>query len=472
MKNRKKAFLGGLLVGLALLLTSCLFESDDNGISSWLSDHGMPMTYKVQKLDIEGIKVASAEVFLDTTPRSADKQSPLGRYSNIAHDLVMDFAFTPKADFLEKLKSSDSSGAFLVFYWDKNFYLAKEFPKDSLPIDELVNFKVSWKMDVINSKNALDSIKDISDSTWYKSLNWNSVVEADTNIKVTFAGKKDTSLLLQLPSAFVDSIKKVKAGSVHLQMRLSAPEAKHVFRFYGDDSFFQPILAVYSDSVTFISPNPFRMAAIQKNLEDCTECLILHGGVHDSLVVEIPSEPVIEALSEFYGDEFPFTKGNGNDVRQSVIFAELTMARDDALGESELGLPIQVVVGSFVDSANTTIRRMENYRLNNEVILKDGHQNLIFHGGDSLTLQLTMGAKDLVNKASDGRALKFIMRMGYPFLQEKDTTYSSYVTAKGDTNFVFFNYFDYARYDFTASMEKPMTLKLWLASKRAVKEEE
>ena len=36
----------------------------------------------------------------------------------------------------------------------------------------------------------------------------------------------------------------------------------------------------------------------------------------------------------------------------------------------------------------------------------------------------------------------------------------------GETIFVTFPYFDYARYDFTSIKNKPATLKLWLASKR------
>jgi hypothetical protein len=161
------------------------------------------------------------------------------------------------------------------------------------------------------------------------------------------------------------------------------------------------------------------------------------------------------------------------------------MARDDSKGQNELGLPIQVVVGSYVDSADKVIRRMENYRLNDNVILDRGHQNLVFHEGDSLTLQLTYGFRDFVNKAGDGRTMKFMMRMGFPFLQEKDTTYNnkfikndttlvyndkSVSMSKGDTLRLFYSYFDYARYDFSTSLDNPMSLKLWLASKRGDEE--
>ena len=99
-----------------------------------------------------------------------------------------------------------------------------------------------------------------------------------------------------------------------------------------------------------------------------------------------------------------------------------------------------------------------------------------------MTLQLPYGFRDFLNKASDGRSMKFIMRLGLPFLQEKMTVYkdtiittkTKVVSSKGDTTYKtkndtlykYFNYFDYARYDFSTVMEKPMTVKLWLASKR------
>ena len=472
------------LLLLAIVLTSCLFESDDNGLESWLSSQGMPSSYKVQTLSINDLKVASAEVFLDTLPKSADNRAVFGHVSNLTHDLFVDMAFVPDSSFIRKLNESDTSGAFMYFFWLRPFYMAKKFPSDSLPYKEEMNVSIEWKLDASTSGGFIDSIMRITDAGWYESLTeWKPDASADTVFNMHVAAG-DTLIRLQLPTALVDSLKKIK-GSAHLQLRFSAPEAKHEYRFYGDETYYPPIFSLYSDSTTFISFNPFRMANVVRNEEECSECLVLHGGVYDSLVVELPSERILKALSEFYGDDFPYTKGDKNDVRQTVVLAQLTMARDDSKGSNEFGYPIQVVVGSYVDSADGQIRRMENYRLNDDLILEEGHQNLIFHKGDSLSLQLTYGMRDFLNKASDGRSMKFIMRLGYPFLQEKDTTYSDYVktwkdtikTAKGDsivsrkdTVSLFFSYLDYARYDFTESFEKPMTLKLWLASKRGDEE--
>ena len=63
MKNKKFVLLG-LVAFFALALTACIFESDEDGLSNWLSDQGMPSSYKVQTLNIPDLSVASAEVFL------------------------------------------------------------------------------------------------------------------------------------------------------------------------------------------------------------------------------------------------------------------------------------------------------------------------------------------------------------------------------------------------------------------------
>lgn len=469
MKNKKIVLLG-LVAFLAFALTACIFESDEDGLSNWLSDQGMPSSYKVQTLNIPDLSIASAEVFLDTFPTSADYQAVLGHTANLSHDLVLDIAFMPDSGFMKSLSESDTAGAYLSLFWLRPLYTSENYPSDSLPVEEDLKLNLSWKLDTGSGKKFLDSISKVADTTWYRSLEkWTADGSADTVYAVNHAAG-DTSIRMDLPAALLEDLKKAR-GAIHLQLRLSAPEAKHLYRFYGDASNYPPIFAPYADSLNFLNPapTPFRMANVVKNEEECKECLVLHGGVFDSLVVELPSEPILKALSEFYGDEFPYSNGDKNDVRQTVILAQLTMSRDDSQGESELGLPIQVVAGSYVDSADKKIRRMESYLLNNEVILESGHPNLIFHEGDSLTLQLTEGARDFINKASDGRSMKFIMRMGYPFLQEKDTTYATYRTADGDTSYLRLSYFDYARYDFSKAMENPVTLKLWLASKRGDK---
>lgn len=469
----KKKNLGFLLV-LTFLLTSCLFESSETGMDSWANTKGVPSTYKVHSVTVSDLKVSSAEAFMDTLPRSADTRGILGNVSNLKHDLAFDFAIKADTNFIKKMKDSDSSGAFLQLSLLKGLYRDKEFPAEALTDEEEVDVTLSWIIETSASKKFADSLSDVTDSIWYESLtDWETASTADTTFKISLANvaaKKDSLLYIDLPSALYDDLMNLKRYA-RIQLKLSLPNATKAYQLYGEDTNFPPFLKFWrrdmeKDSIYYSSRSPARMANLLENKEDCRECLVIHGGIFDSLVVEIPPEKILKALSDFYGDDFPVSADEKFDVRQYVMLAQLTMPRDDSKGSSELGLPIQVLTGSFIDSAGSEIRRMEFYRVDSVTVVEDGHQNLIFHEGDSLSLQLTYGVRDFLNRAQDGRGLKFIVRLGWPFLQEKDATYETYINDDGDTVRLRLDYFDYARYDFSSILESPMTLKLWLASKR------
>lgn len=465
MIKKRFVFLSFLTL-LAAALTSCLFESDDNALSSWLADQGLPDSYKVQTLVVDDISVLNAETFLDTAPKSANEREIFGHVSNLTHDLVLDFAFD--TTLLSSLGKADSAASILFLRLLTSFYNSKPFPKDSFPLTEELPLTVSWKMTRGDDKKFIRQIGSIKDSVWYESLKeWDSDASVDTTLNIKIK-QKDSILALRLPTALVDSVRS-EVRYTRLQLRLSAPKAARAYRFMGPNTGYGPEIRFTTLSDTtykYRTISAFRAAGVISSGEDCSDCQILHGGTLDSVVVEVSSSEIMKAMKEFYGDDFPYNVGNGFDVRQAVVLAQLTFPRDDSQGSNELGLPLQVVVGSYVDSADTQVRKMESYKLDKEGILVDGHPNMVFHEGDSLSLQLTYGFRDFINKASDGRTFKFIMRLGYPVLQEKDSTYANYVKAKGDTSYVFFSHFDYARYDFSQSLKSPARLKLWLASKR------
>lgn len=465
MNKRYLCFLS-VLACLALTLSSCSFESDDSALSRWMSDQGMPASYTVQTLSIGDLTPISAETSLDTTPRAANDRSLLGQSANIQHDMVLDFGFG--SALLSTLNKADSAASFLFFRLLPSFYGSKYFPQDSFPLEEELSVNVSWKITRGKDESYLEDVMEISDESWYKSLlKWEPDASADTTYTISI-GKKDSTLSLLLPHALIDSIRS-EVSYCRLQLRLSAPDAKHVYRFYGPTYVYGPqfrMTTLSDTSFYYRNLAPFRAADAIKSKEDCTDCQVLHGGVLDTLEVEFPSEPIMKGLAEFYGDEFPYSVGDGDDVRQAVVLAQMTFYRDDSKGFSELGHPVQVVTSSIVDSASSEIIMKELYKLDEDRILKEGHPNMVFHDGDSLTLQVTYGMRDFINKASDGRTFKMQMRLGLPVVLPNDTVYNTrYMT---DSNYVYFNqnHFDYARYDFTETMKKPATLKLWLASKR------
>ena len=111
-----------------------------------------------------------------------------------------------------------------------------------------------------------------------------------------------------------------------------------------------------------------------------------------------------------------------------------------------------------------------------------GHPNVVFYPGDSLSLQVTYGLRDFINRASDGRTFKMVLRFNHSLIFDKETNLydhavnetdtirlangDSIMVAKGDSLQVIKSDVDYARYDFSTIKSKPATLKLWLASKR------
>ena len=464
---KKKKFI--LLPLLALFLSSCLFDTDDDGLTNWLSDQGMPSNYKVQTVTVGGLKPVSAEVFQDTRPKSAWGVGVVGAVSGMSYDLALDFALD--SAFLDTLKKADSASSVLYLRLIDSYYQSEYLPSGILPIEEDLNINVSWILSEKLSKSEFKDLGEIYDTTWLRDLeSWKTKKTADTTISVSI-GKKDSLLVLDLPSALVNDVRK-NSGNRRLQVRISAPEASTIYRFYGPghEKYYPQFFMVAEKKDKFPKMfDVYRSAIISSNHEKCSDCLVLHGGTFDSLVVEFPSKPIMKALSDFYGDDFPNPQGDGNDVRQAVVMAQMTFYRDDSKGESQLGYPIRVDVGSYADSADTVVRRLESYKIDKPRVLESGHPNMVFYKGDSVSLQVTAGMRDFINRASDGRSFKMMMRLAYPVLLDKDTVFYDRVVGDSDTLEVFFPHYDYARYDFTSIKEKSATLKLWLASKRGEK---
>ena len=485
--NKKKFILFPLL---AFVLSSCLFDTDDDGLSNWLSDQGMPSNYKVQTVTVGDLKPVSAEVYRDTLPDQAMVRGLFGSVPGSSYDAVLDYRLDK---FLDTLNKADSVKSYLHLRLLDSYYGADYVPSGLFPIEEELKVHVSWIVSEKLSVAEYNDLDNVTDSVWFHELeSWTPKHSADTTITVSLNRSTnknggivvDSLLTIDMPKELVDEIHK-SDGYRRLQIRLSAPEASHVFRFYGGayTLYYPQLMMVAMGKKDYAkSFAPIREATIYSNREECSDCLVLHGGGRDSLVVEFPSKPIMKALSDFYGDNFPYVEGDSNDVRQAVVMAVLTFFKDDSKGSQEMNMPIFVNVASYLDSADTSVRSTERYRLNTLRVDSLGHPNVVFYKGDSLSLQVTAGLRDFINRASDGRTFKMSMSLGNSLILDKDTLmYDRTVSkadsirlangdlikvASGDTLQVLFSDVDYARYDFSTIKSKPATLKLWLASKR------
>ena len=485
--KKKFALLSFLAIG-ALALSACLFDSDEDGLSNWLSDQGLPDSYRVQTLSIDGLLPSKVEASRDSTPLFADSRIVFGNSANMSHEMALQFLYVADTTYLNRFKKADTIGAYISFNMLTSFYSEKDIPVDVLPIKEKLKVQVSWILRKGKKKAFVDSVASVSDSVWLNGLKkWKPDVVVDTTYSIKVK-KADTLVFFDMPDAFLDSIKTC-SKACQLEVRFAAPETENLYRFYGMDKKKKPVFRMRAvnegDTLNYYkSYTPYRMADVIIS-DDCSDCLVLHGGVKDSLVLEYPAEPILNALADFYGDEFPYGVGDGFDVRQAVVLAQLTFARDDSESENYLGLPIKVMASSFVDSSGKERRIQEFYKPNREDIANNGHRNMVFYEGDSLTLQVTQGMRNFINRASNGTKLKIMMNLSYPQLQDNDSAFRTRVVqtdtvktrifkgdtikvkvSKGDTSYVYLGHYDYARYDFSSMMQNPATLKLWLATKR------
>lgn len=140
-----------------MFLSSCLFDTDDDGLSSWLSDQGMPSSYKVQMVTVNDLKPTSAELYKDSLPRSAGVFGTFGASAGMVHDAVFDFAVD--SAFLADLKAADSAKSYLSLYLFDAVYWSKVLPSTVLPIEDEVNVNISWTLSEKLTDAELNALK-------------------------------------------------------------------------------------------------------------------------------------------------------------------------------------------------------------------------------------------------------------------------------------------------------------------------
>lgn len=462
----KKTMFPYFFVLIPLLgIMACVFDSDNEGVSTLLDHEGLPSNYKVEVLTISDIEPSSAISHLDEYPYSGGLRAVLGTSFDLNHDLFLDIAFKDE-DFFSGYSSDDSARGQLEFYLNKNFYSSKELTyKDSLPMKEELTLSYSWVLNTGSGKEFVDSIGSIYDTTWYRSVNsWdNEVFDTVYSVKIE---NFDSLVIFRIPEALVKAMQEVE-NACRLQLKISAKESGRLYRLNGSLSGQPPVLRLKGSNGTLTSVSPFRMAIKSSFINEGDYSKVLHGGgLRESLVIELPKEKIMSALSSFYGDEFPYVEGDSIDVRQLVVLAEIKIPLVEDQSKNTLNKPIQMVVRSNIDSLGENILKKEVYKINSDLVKEQGHPNMVFNGSDTLSLQITYGMRDFINRASRQDDFRFVIHLDFPVLRPNDPLYSNYINEDGDSIRFNFSHFDYVHYDLAPSLEQSMNLKLWLATKR------
>jgi len=174
-----------------------------------------------------------------------------------------------------------------------------------------------------------------------------------------------------------------------------------------------------------------RVAQKTDKSDYCLTCL--HSGVRESLLVtfEIKDKEIMTG--------------------KTVVFAQLVLPKQSDTTGSELGFPVPVHV--YGENG------LEDYRVDTA----KHHPNLVFRGGDFLTLQVTESLRNYAIAADSlPDTLDFTLRLGVPML---DTTSLYFYNSIYSSQKVFSDRPAYARYDFASAVEagKTAKLKLWFA---------
>lgn len=467
----KSFFKFAFLVSPVAGLVSCLFDSTgSSGEKAWFDSNGLPYSYQVKTLDIQGLAPLSVGVGFDSTPTIQSNRVALGSAEGVDQSLLFDFAFRDETFLTNARATGDSGLAHLTLHLDSAFYAGVGASR--MPLNEELKLRYSWKIDRGLGATFLDSIGDITDSAWVQSVKTSQWVQdsADTVFSLASAVARD-SIALPIPALLVHAILGA-TDAQHLQLKVTWLESSQILRFRSLkwNSYSIPLLKLKADTVSK-DVYAFRLAQQTQLLEtSCADCLVLHGGIRESLDVVFDATPLLNALAEFYQDQYPLQ--NQADVRQAVVMAELSIPRTSSLEGNELGHPIPLFASSWLDSLQgdgSYSLYSESYKLDTTSIKTNGHPNLVFFPGDSLKIQVTGALRHFINTAGlQSPQFKVSLRMGRPMLAPYSVYYYDHYDSVGDLVTIFADNSAFSRFDFSTNLSvgAPVRLKLWLSSVR------
>jgi len=487
--NRFLAF--GLFLS-TLGVFSCVFD-DGKDATSWIKQSGLPTEIGVDTLVFDNVAPLSVSIGHDSIPFKANSVGGLGNAQGVQQELFLQIASIDSAA-LTWLKGGDSSWASLRLTLDSAFY--REFAtKFTMPLVDDATMRISWDLVSGITKSNKDSIVAASDSLWLTSLQkvvrgqeqWDTgSVVIPLNLK-----KRYSSFEFRLPDSLQAALKAAK-GYFNLRLRLRLDDSYRIYRIQGPSSgmdgeplvFFHRISAgdTVASSYTGLGDSTtvwMRMAQAGVVKEQSNH-LLLHGGMYESLYVDIPSDLIWQALKAKLGDSLSNLDGHLDSlyVDQLVLMAAIDLPAETATNGSELGLPVPVLAYSYIDSAValaagiTPGRITETRRVDTTDIKANGRSNLIFYAPrDTVSLQITQGLRHWLETARyGGTGLHAGVRLNWlPLWSPKDyhsADYSEVVNSDTTDVKVYSAYPAYSRWDLGNPDSLRFRLRVWLTEKR------
>jgi len=512
----------GLALGLALCtlgLVSCLFD-DTKDASAWLNKTAAAQKFsiKADTLIFDNLKPVSVSSGSLPIIVTAMTRGGIGQAQGSRQDLFLSILETD-SNALQWLGSDGAGKVGIRFALDSAFYTSMP-QKDSLPFYETGVVRVWWKFRANLTKAAKDSVVADTSILWVDSLTrtdslmrvakdstgWDS---ASVPISLSL-DSVDKRFTVQLPEA-LRNLMAASKGMFRLQLHLMFDRTERVYRVQGPRSSnlgkvklsFSRNDSLYKGNLDSLVPLIW-MAQVGYNtekgvnaLQDTTAHLVLHSGVNDSLLIELPADAIWAALKLKLGDSLAVRAGQLDSVYSNrlVLMAMIELPSDPNPVHAETGYPIPVAAVSILDSvshagiASTAGGRyIESRRLDTADVLANGHPNLLFYPSrDSLHLQITAGIrhwltanryygdsiydskKNIYISGSKKVGIRTVLKLSTPMQSPKDVASSNYTTIVNSdtvTTQIYSTYASYSRWDLGLPADQRYRLRIWLTEKR------
>lgn len=451
-------------VALSLTFSGCLFDTKTDE-STYLGKSGFTQNFNVLQKSWVDYPVVSAEIGHNDLPFSATNAGALGELLNSRQELFLRLA-SQDTSFSAWAAQDTSADWFLVLHPDTSFY--NYFPAGKkFPVSDTVLVRYTWNFYGGMKDAGWDSLNGVSDSVWYEEMGALSQnAEAHDSLwHVIALDSLLDSMLIPLPKTLAQSISAQKEDFWYLDLNISLGESQQIYRVGGPAGNMRwPMIqanrvvdGALKSRCLADSLITERMAQGGYRDEEDPSRLVLHGGMRESLLVELPTE----AIAQWLRSQSNYLSGQDEDslnVEQFVLMAQIRFPSDTSDENNEVGIPVAVVISGLIDTiAKAGVEGnllVESTVPDTSDIKKNGLMNLLYYQRDSVTFQMTETMRHYVQSMDYGSRLRFALRLGRPVWKPHETAYADSIYA---------SYSSYSRWDLGHKDSLRLNVHLWIA---------